>query len=370
VKWIVDASPLCYPLTGIGQYLRGLLKALSAAKPDWTFVLVAPYEPLVNITAANVVWDPVISRARRKRRFGWRAWWFDMELPRVIRYLNATSFWAAGGMVPFALRGIDVALTVYDFVPERFPETMSWFPRAYRRLNSQYWMKRARWRLPISQAVADEMTAVHGVYADSIVYPGVDEIFFQAKDKADIPGVISDYALVAGTLEPRKNLAAMAMAIESLVQTGDWPQHLELRLVGGKGWQDGELLRSIEHLESAGIARRLGYVERDDMPSLMNQARALLMPSVYEGFGMPIAEALAAGCPVICSDIPPFREIYTGPSLAFHKLDHDALVRAYRQHLCHRDGLIRPNGREAVGAFLWEESARRFTAATSTGSRV
>ena len=370
MKWIVDASPLCYPLAGIGQYTLGLLKALSAAKPDWTFVLVAPYEPLVNITAANVVWDPVIARAQQKRRVGWRAWWFDVELPRVVRCLNATGFWAASGMVPFALRGIDVALTVYDFVTEHYPETMSWYPRAYRRLNSKYWMKRARWRLPISQAVADEMTEMHGVYADAIVYPGVDKIFFQIKDKADIASGMSNYALVVGTLEPRKNLVTMVMVIESLVQAGDWPQHLEVHLVGGKGWQDGELLRCIERLESAGIARRLGYVERDDMPSLMNQARALLMPSVYEGFGMPIAEALAAGCPVICSDIPPFREIYSGPSIAFHKLDHDSLVRAYRQHLCHRYGLIRPEGNEAVGTFLWEESARRFIAVTSTWTGI
>jgi glycosyltransferase involved in cell wall biosynthesis len=139
-------------------------------------------------------------------------------------------------------------------------------------------------------------------------------------------------------------------------------------LVGGKGWQDGELQQRIVRLESVGIAKRLGYVDREHMPSLMHRARALLMPSVYEGFGMPVAEALAAGCPVICSDIPPFREIHAGPSVAFHGPDPASIAQAYREHLGNAKGLQRPVGRDVVGSFTWAESARRFIAAIGDGA--
>lgn len=368
MKWIVDATPLCYPLTGIGHYLRGMLQSLSKARPDWVFQLVAPYEPLVDVTETNVLWDPVAARARDQRRVGWRAWWYDVELPRAVRNLgDAAGFWAADGKVPWALREIDVALTVYDFVPERFPETMSWFPRSYRRHNTRYWMQRARWRLPISKATADEMVTMYGVTADAIIHPGIDPIFFNPDEHTSLSGSTRDYVLAVGTLEPRKNLVAMASTIETMVRIGEWPSGLELHLVGGKGWQDNKLLQSIRRLEENGIARRLGYVGRERIPGLMNGARALLMPSIYEGFGMPVAEALAAGCPVICSDIPSFREIYSGPSVAFHGTDCEAMANAYRQFLDSRTRLVRPIGKDVVGAFTWDESARRFITATSSG---
>jgi glycosyltransferase involved in cell wall biosynthesis len=217
MKWVVDASPLCYPLTGIGQYVRGLLQALPAMKPEWSFVLMAPYEPLIDVTSTNVLWDPSIARARHQRRPGWRAWWFDVELPRAMSGLDASAFWAADGLAPWALREIDVALTVYDFVPERFPATMSWFPRIYRQRNAKRWMSCARWRLPISHSTAGEMVSMHHVAADAIVYPGIDPIFFEADTGTSPPGSDPDYVVVVGTLEPRKNLVALAEAVESLV---------------------------------------------------------------------------------------------------------------------------------------------------------
>lgn len=366
MKWLVDASPLCYPLTGIGYYVRGLLAALSAERPDWTFQLMAPYEPLVGVSAPNIIWSRTAARASARRRAGWRAWWFEFELPRAAMDLRGRHFWAADGVVPWCLQNIDVALTVYDFVPDRYPETMSWFPREYRRRNTRRWIPRARWRMPISTSVATEMAARYDVKADAIVHPGVDPVFFRRKEAKATSRSGSEYVLVVGTLEPRKNLVAMAEAIESLARSGDWPGNLRLFLVGARGWRDGALDDCIRRLENAGIAHRLGYVDREAVPGLMREARALLMPSVYEGFGMPVAEALVSGCPVICSDIPPFREIYTGPSMVFHGASHDSMVNAYREHLCGSKALPRP-AEGLLDTLTWKIAAQRFVTATGGG---
>jgi alpha-1,3-rhamnosyl/mannosyltransferase len=210
------------------------------------------------------------------------------------------------------------------------------------------------------------MHALYGTRADAIVHPGVDPIFFDPPKQPVDRDDHSDYLLVVGTLEPRKNLAAMADAIEALVRAGEWPKGLELRVVGGRGWHDGELLQRIERLEKAGVARRLGYVERERMPELMRGARALLMPSLYEGFGMPVAEALAAGCPVVCSDIPSFREIHHGPSIAFHAPDREGMIQAYRRVVLKPGELTRSGGQQTVGSFSWREAARRYVAAVGT----
>ncbi len=359
MRWVIDGTPLCYPLTGIGQYLRGLLGALAICRPGWAFTVLTPYDPLHRIEAPNITYDTALSESKAQRRPGWRAWWFDMVLPRVIRKAKAEAFWAADGLMPLTLRGVDTALTVYDFVPDRFPDTMNWWPRHYRKLNTRLGVRQARWRLPISKFSATEMKACYGVDAHGVVYPGVDDVFFAAPEplKANVG---PDYLLVVGTLEPRKNLAAMAASILQLAADGQWPAGVELRLLGGKGWRDGNVEDSVRRLEALGIARRLGYIPREEMPTLMRSARALLMPSVYEGFGMPIAEALAAGCPVVCSDIPPFREIQQGPSMMFHGLDQASMMQAYHAVATSRAALVRPVGRAAVGRLTWEESASSF----------
>jgi len=362
MRILVDGSPLCYPLTGIGQYTHSLLNAMALERPDWEFIVLSPYRPTSPVQLSNVIHDLAASKARTDHATGWRAWWFDVVLPRACRQLGGNVFWAADGLTPFALSDLAVALTIYDFVPERYPETMAWIPRHYRKWNLRYWLNRASLLLPISKATEQEALTLFGVDSHAVIYPGVDDQFFVPPP----PGVIQggeDYLIALGTLEPRKNLDQMIACVEELVRRGSWPTNLRLRIVGGKGWRDSALLKRITALEETGIAQCTGYLERTALPGQLRNARALLMPSLYEGFGMPLAEAMAVGCPILCSDIPPFQEVVDGYPALRHGTDLASMVEAYETFLqAPRDRWFPPSPASAPFRFTWKESARQMVA--------
>lgn len=362
MRMAVDGTALCYPLAGIGQYTRSLLAALAEERPAWEFVVLSPYRPLLPVAHPRVQHDLGASHARDQHVPGWRAWWFDSVLPDAVASLNVDLFWAATGLAPFALSHLPVALTVYDFVPERYPSTMAWLPRIYRKWNQRRWIPRAKWLLPISEATANEIRDLFGLEPHAVVPPGVDEIFVSHRSNVGqpLPHRGTDYLLFVGTLEPRKNLATLADCIAELAREGTWPSTLEVLMIGAKGWRDSPLLKKLRPLEARGIVRRLGYLPRNELPALLASARALLMPSLYEGFGMPVAEALTVGCPVVCSDLPSFREI-VGDSLAwFHGTEMGSMLDTYRRFLA---SLPAPGSVTTTLKFAWPTSARVFASA-------
>jgi glycosyltransferase involved in cell wall biosynthesis len=366
---VVDGTALCYPLTGIGQYTRSLLDALAVARPEWEFVVMSPYAPLETVDRPNVSHDLVASRALSTRRVGWRAFWFDVILPGAAAALGGDVFWAATGQAPFLMRGLPVALTVHDFVPERYPETMARVARWYRKWNQRRWIRRASIVMPVSRAVASEAQAMFGVGATAIVSPGVDSIFAVPPDQESVESapVGGDYVVVLGTLEPRKNIAALMRCVDVLCQERAWPDGLKVVIAGGRGWREGDLLSRIEPLERRGVVVRLGYVPRATLPVLLAGARALCMPSIYEGFGMPVAEAMAVGCPIVCSDIPPFREVIGGSAASYHAPNASAMLECYRAFVCN---LPEPRSNTPVIRFTWNASAAAFAAAVESTTSV
>lgn len=363
MRMVLDGTPLCYPLTGIGQYTLSLLNALAVERPNWEFIVLSPYQPASPLHRSNVHHDLRNSRALPSSRQGWRGWWFDCVLPGAVQSLQADLFWGSAGLVPFRLSDVPVAMTIYDYVPEKFPETMTRLARWYRKWNMRYWLRRADWLLPISQSVFDETTTLHGITASSVLYPGVDDIFRNFSQGPGPSGAPPPrpYAIVLGTLEPRKNIAALFKVIQRLVADGDWPPDLTVKIVGGRGWLDEGVHSHSNTLEGLGIVERLGYVPRETLPALLAGAEALLMPSLYEGFGMPLAEAMAVGCPIVCSDIPPFREIVGDGPAVFHGTSEDSIYATFRG-LLHRmkPPMVPRPARVVPPRFQWEHSARQF----------
>jgi alpha-1,3-rhamnosyl/mannosyltransferase len=133
----------------------------------------------------------------------------------------------------------------------------------------------------------------------------------------------SAYLLVVATLEPRKNLARLVRAYAAL-PTATKTRH-PLVIVGARGWLNQELERTIAPLEAAGAVRRLGYVAEDELPLIYAGAHAFAFPSLYEGFGLPVLEAMASGVPVLTSNVSSLPEVAGDAALTVDPNDETAL---------------------------------------------
>ena len=359
MRIVVDGTPLCFPLTGIGQYVKSLLIALADLNPDWEFILAAPYFPLVEFHKENIIFSPDDSKTIASPKKAWRSYWFEVVLPGMIRKIKPDVFWACDGMVPALIPKTPTALAIYDFVPELHPETMGLLPRYNRLLNRKFNINRSDWLIPISVSVSDELWELYGKRASSVVFPGVDQMFFESQRPKKLE---HNYFSVLGTLEPRKNILAMLECIYKISEEGQWPYDLEVRIVGGKGWKDKDILSKLKLLEKIGVCVPMGYLAREELPCFLSNSRALLMPSLYEGFGMPIAEAIASGCPVVCSDIPVFREVVgDDESAIFHGLDSKSMSNTDLNILGGEITIPWSSNSRNIKRFNWIDSAKTFS---------
>ncbi|MDB5047893.1 MAG: glycosyl transferase group 1 [Fibrobacteres bacterium] len=175
---------------------------------------------------------------------------------------------------------------------------------------------------------------------------------FREKRKLDFP-----FLLFVGTLQPRKNVMTLLKAFRALIQEGE--SNVHLALVGRKGWIYEDLFRFIRE---SGIENRVHHyedVDAKDLTAFYNSAHALVFPSIFEGFGLPILEAMACGCPVISADASAMPEVYGDAALTFAPMDADGLGDCLRQILgdsALRNDLIQKGFRNG-SKFSWAHTA-------------
>jgi glycosyltransferase involved in cell wall biosynthesis len=163
------------------------------------------------------------------------------------------------------------------------------------------------------------------------------------------------YLLCVSTLHPHKNLPRL---IQAYART---KRDFRLVLTGLRGFHTGAIEKLIIELGLRDSIEITGWVPRDELYSLYGRARAFVYPSTFEGFGMPVLEALAAGIPTACSDIPPLREVAGDAALFFDPLDEDSIASAIERvmnDVALRDRLARA-GRERARDFTWRRSAEQ-----------
>lgn len=199
-------------------------------------------------------------------------------------------------------------VTVHDLGYLRFPHAHPPLQRLYLDLSTRWNARVATHVLADSEATKADLVARYGTRAEriTVAYPGYDEGLSPVRDPAAIAAIRrrysieGEYFLHLGTLQPRKNLSRLIAAFSRLLSKTDGP-HPELVLAGRPGWMYGELFEQARRLGIADRVRFIGYVPEGDKPPLLSGAVALVFPSLYEGFGLPVLEAQACGCPVICS---------------------------------------------------------------------
>jgi glycosyltransferase involved in cell wall biosynthesis len=256
-------------------------------------------------------------------------------------------------------------VTVHDLGYLYYPQAHTRFQNAYLRWSTRYNARTAARVLADSQATRDDLVRHYQVPPDKIavVYPGRDESLAPVTDPAALAAVRARYSLgdryllYVGTLQPRKNLVRLVQAF-AMLQIPD----LKLVITGKKGWLADEILAEVERLGLAAQGRAVltGYVADVELPALLSGALAFVLPSLYEGFGFPVVEAMACGTPVVCSNVSSLPEVAGDAALLVDPLDTAALAAALGRVVAD-EGLRRElaeRGLRQARRFSWRQCAR------------
>jgi glycosyltransferase involved in cell wall biosynthesis len=342
VKLVFAVDAIFPPLTGIGRYAYELANRLPlVADVDelhflamWRFAQARPAAGGGGNAAAALVAPGWFGAARR---------WLATQSLAVEAYDVASEFWRARLLK--AVRGAvyhspnyflashdgPSVATVHDLSITRFPETHPAARRRYFELAFERSLRRADMLITDSESVRQELLADFALAPDKVraIHLGVDTSF-RPMGPDETAAVLQSRGLVHGTytlsvatLEPRKKLDRLITAYAQL------PLALRMAhplvLIGAMGWLNSPLRQLIEQAQAQGWLRFLGYVPQADLPVLYAGARAYAMTSIYEGFGLPILEAMASGVPVFTSSVSCMPEVAGGAALLAHPDDLDGL---------------------------------------------
>ena len=294
----VDARPLSAATTGIGRYTDAILSRLVHSEHQFYLYSHKPlhktFEGLPNVTVrCGAIRAASLGSVFAQAVFPFWALRDQIQL-----------FWSPRHHLPLCLSPkVRKVVTIHDLVWQKFPKTMT---------RSGLLLERALTppTLGAANAVIAVSNSTRGEVQDSFPQcAGKIQTIYEAPflDPAVESAQLGDYFLFVGTIEPRKNLATILAAYARYVRLGNQP--IPLKICGGKGWGLGELETLIEKYCLDGLVEVLGYVADADLPELYLNARALLIPSLYEGFGLPIVEAFSQGTPVITSNRGAMAEI-------------------------------------------------------------
>ena len=363
MRIVVDVSPLsdARPLTGIGNYLRGMLAGLAEHAVDGGHEIVAfaPVGPRGRRRIEAVLDGLAVERrlVTLPRAHAWRTAWSRLRAPALERVLGRFDvFHFSDWMYPPQRAGLRTT-TVHDLVPLRFPE---WTTKQTRKMHTAKYSETAR-RCDLvfanSAFTARDVERTLGVPRERIrvAHPGIDPRYSPDGPRPDLGG---PYLLSVGTLEPRKNLGVVIEAYRLLRR--EQPD-LRLVLVGAEGWGEGP------ELAGDGI-RWLGFVPGDELAELYRGAAVFVYASLFEGFGIPVVEALASGVPVVCSSHESLDEACGGSALRADPRDPAAFAAAIREAL-EPDDDRRARGLAHAASFTWSACAAAFLEGFESGRK-
>jgi glycosyltransferase involved in cell wall biosynthesis len=344
VRIVVDVSPLSHPRTGVGNYIRGSLAGMvEVGGAD--IAAFAPVSPGGRRQVEAALRDVPLELRLPTLPFAHvlRTAWSRVGRPPVQRLVGALDVFHFSDWMYPAQRGGVRSTMIHDLVPLRFPDWVH--PRTRRMHGAKYRHAAQTCDLVFtnSRFTADDVVETLGVAAERVrvAYPGVDEQFSVAGPRSELG---RPYLLSVATLEPRKNLQTLVDAFRLL--NGD----LQLAVAGGGGWGKQPAL-------AVPGVRPLGYTPHEELPRLYRGAAVFVYPSRFEGFGMPVVEAMACGAPCVVSSHPSLDEACGDAAIRVDPEQPEAIADGIERALEQRDELVR-RGVDHARRFTWLENGR------------
>jgi glycosyltransferase involved in cell wall biosynthesis len=349
----VDARPLCHPGTGIYRYTRELLARMCKSGGEWFFYSHQRYDT-AGFNLPNV--HHRVAGLPSSLRAGQLAHLF---FPYWVRRDRVDAFWGPRHQLPLALpSGIRATVTIHDLVFRDSGETMRFPGREIENFFTPRALARAGTIAVVSQFTRQRLQHHFPQYAHKVVVvPGASMLADVAADESVVSAGRGRYFLFVGTLEPRKNLPRLLRAFHRYCN--EIPQPLPLKIVGGSGWGSEDIAALVGDLKLTQRVELLGKIDDRKLHKLYSEAYALLMPSLYEGFGLPVVEALSVGVPVITSQDSAMAEVagsagyYVDPESEFEI--GEALLRMTTDKQLY--DTLRSRAAVEIQRYDWDDSA-------------
>ncbi|MBC6607542.1 glycosyltransferase family 4 protein [Hymenobacter sp. BT188] len=352
-------------LEGIGRFTFETLSRMVRQHPEHTFHFLfdRPYDARY-VFAANVIPHVLAPPARHPLLF---VAWFEGAVAAWLRRHKPAVFLSTDGFTTLAT-AVPRVTVVHDLAFEHFPQDVSWLVRRYYHFFMPRFVRASAWVIAVSEATKQDLMQTYGLAADRIrvIYnaPGGNFAPQAAPEQAATRARFSQqqpYILFVGALQPRKNLVNLLRAFEAFkTRTGSATQ---LLIVGRQAWKAGPIFEVYQQMRHREAVRLTGRVSDAELVQLYAAARGCAYVPYFEGFGIPIVEAQASGCPVITSNVSSMPEV-AGPegALLVNPVDVADISNALEQLDTNpelRQRLI-ARGLENVQRFSWERSAEQL----------
>ena len=357
----LDVSAAVHRRAGLGRYAESLTRALVAAEADRYAVFYnreRGIQPLAGL-------ERLPSRTVALGYKPWRMLVWIGHLARVglDRLLPDAELFHATEHLLLPLRSVPTILTVHDLIFRHLPMHHKPLNRWYLNVTMPLYCRRATHVIAVSECTRRDLIAAYDLPEDkvTVVHEAAAPRFRLQPPEAvsavrSCYGLPDRYLLFVGTIEPRKNLAFLLSVFEAIRAAG---LSDGLVIVGRRGWLYDDFFARLEQSPVRDAVLFPGYVLDEDLPAVYSGAQGLVFPSVYEGFGLPVLEAMACGTPVVASNASSLPEIGGDAALYSDPLDVEGMTETVRRLLCDAElrELLRARGLERAAEFSWERAA-------------
>ena len=298
-------------LEGFGWYTHEILRRMVLAHPEHQFLFLfdRPFNPDF-VYGPNVETKVLFPPARHPILF---YFWFEWAVPRALRQWKADIFFSPDSFLSLST-SVKTVLTVHDVIPLQMPQQVKWIHRIYYWLFLKRFIRRADKVITVSEYTKNSIVETTGIAPDKIavIYNGCRDTFVPIgmEEKIRTRQHFSngrEFFFYTGAIHPRKNIPRLIRAFDAFkLRTGS---NTKLLLGGRFAWKTGEVSTALSDSKYRSDIQILGYVSDADLPRLMGAALALVYPSLSEGFGLPLIEAMNCDVPVLCANTTALPEV-------------------------------------------------------------
>lgn len=358
----IDLTPIYDHLTGIERYNINISKEVIRQHPEDSYILVfkeCVHEEFKDIVKLANVEHIVVPKCSKLFFIQWK-------LYKVFLHVDADYYLFLSFTSPILLRKRGIVNAIHDLTCWDCPETIPLRMKLYYRLVYQVAVNRS-WKIITVSAFSQRR--IHEQYRIKkeeipVIYDGLSEVFQKPpldnsimKEKYSLP---DEYVLSLSTIEPRKNLKLLIHAYAELIEDGY--KMPKLVLAGRKGWKLDEVMGDVSEEVTKEIIFT-GFVDDVDLPQLYRDARLFIFPSMYEGFGLPVIEAMSQGTLVVCSDAASLPEVAGDAGVLFISNDKENLKNAIQRALAYSEKEvqeIKDKGLVISNSFSWAREAEKL----------